>query len=264
MTSQIRRVQSAFSRQASGFAGVGLNLGREELLRWVVESLPLSPATRALDIAAGTGHLSRAVAPHVGSMAAIDVTAAMLREARAEVARAGLRNLHLVRGDAGRLPFAGGHFDLVMCRLALHHFAEPAAEVAEMARVTRAAGMLAIVDLLFPDDAALATRYNTFERMRDPSHAWALTATDLRNMLVAAGCRVSSWDVRDVEVPLEPWFELTHTSASTRKTIELAFDSELDGGPPTGMRPRRREGRLSFVQTWVLAQAIPGGRSARA
>ena len=263
MTSQIQRVQTAFSRQAPGFGGTGLNLGREELLCWVVESLSLTPETRVLDVAAGTGHLSRAVAPHVRSVTAADVTPAMLRGARTEAAGEGLSNLRLVQADAGHLPFADRRFDLVMCRLALHHFADPAVELAEMARVTGSSGTLAVVDLLSPDDVDLADRYNAFERMRDPSHTRAVTADEVRGLLVAAGRPVDRWSARDVEVEIDPWFDLTATPASTRRTILLALKHELNGGPPTGMRPREREGRLSFVQTWVLAQAGPRERPAR-
>ena len=259
MTNQIQRVQSAFTRQAPGFGGAGLNLGRQELLRWVVESLPLTPGTRTLDVAAGTGHLSRAAAPHVRSIAAVDVTSAMLHALRTEAEREGLDNLQPVQADAGRLPFADAQFDLVLCRLGLHHFADPAAEVTEMARVARPSGTLAIVDLLSPDDLDLAARYNAFERMRDPSHTWALTAGELRNVLDAAGRPVADWSARDVEVPLDPWLDLTRTPESTRRTIVRALEHELDGGPLTGMRPRVRDGRLSFVQTWALAQAGPQG-----
>ena len=262
MPSHIDRVQSSFSRQARDFEAAGLTLGRQALLGWIVDALPLGSATRALDAAAGTCHLSRAVAPRVRSVAAVDVTPAMLREARVEAAAAQLRNLHLVQADAGRLPFADTQFDLVMCRLALHHFADPAAEVAEMARVTRASGTLAVVDLLSPDDEDLAARYNAFERMRDPSHTRAVTAGELRSLLDAAGRPVADWSARDVEVALDPWLDLTRTPDATRRTIVGALERELGGGPPTGMRPRARGGRLSFLQTWALAQAGPRSRSA--
>ena len=257
MASHIDRVQSSFNRQARDFDAAGLTLGRQALLGWIVDALPLAPETRALDVAAGTCHLSRAVAPQVRSVAAVDVTPAMLREARAEAAGAQLDNLHLVQGDAGRLPFADEQFDLVMCRLALHHFADPAAEVAEMARVARATGTLAIVDLLSSDDPDLAARYNAFERMRDPSHTCAVTAGELRSLMDAAGRPVADWSARDVEVALDPWLDLTSTPDSTRQTIIQALEREIEGGPPTGMRPRERGGRLSFVQTWALAQAGP-------
>ena len=260
VTRQVSRVQSAFRQQAQGFGEPGLTLGSQHLLQWIVESLPLAPQMRTLDVAAGTGHVSRVVAPRVRSVTAVDVTPAMLHEARAASAAARLGNLRLVQADAGRLPFADGRFDLVMCRLALHHFADPVVEVAEMARVTRRSGTLAIIDLLSPDDAELADRYNRFERMRDPSHTRALTGAELRDLLEAVGRPVGNWSVREVDVDLGPWFDLTRSPVSTRKTISEALQREHDGGPATGMRPRQRRGRLSFVQTWALAQSGPGDR----
>ena len=264
MTSHIGRVQSAFRQQAPGFGETGLTLGRRHLLQWILESLPLAPQMRALDVAAGTGHVSRAVAPHVRSVTAVDVTSPMLDAARTAASKAHLGNLHVVQADAGRLPFADGRFDAVLCRLALHHFADPVVEVAEMARVTRGSGTLAIVDVLSPDDPELADRYNRFERMRDPSHTHAVTANELRDLLDAVGCPVGHWSVREVEVNLDPWFDLTRSLVSTRQTISEALRRELDGGPATGMRPRQRRGRLSFLQTWALAQSGPGDRPAPA
>ena len=128
-----------------------------------------------------------------------------------------------------------------------------------MTRVTRVSGTVAVVDLLSPDDADLAARYNAFERMRDPSHTCAVTAGELRKLLEAAGRPIAYWSARDVEVALDPWLDLTGTSDSTRRTIIQALERELEGGPPTGMRPRKRGGRLSFMHTWALAQAGPRG-----
>ena len=263
VTTQIGRVQSAFRQQASGFGSAGLTLGSKQLLQWVIESIPLSPQIGTLDVAAGTGHLGRAIAPYVRSVAAVDVTTEMLHQARAEVAKVRLRNLHLVQADADRLPFADEHFDLVLCRLALHHFTDPAVELAEMARVTRASGTLAIVDLLSPDDGQLADRQNRFERMRDPSHTRALTVDELRDLLEAVGRPVDYRALRQVEVDLELWFDLTRTPVSTRRAISAALRHELDGGPSTGMRPRERGGRLSFLQTWALVRSDPLGRRDR-
>ncbi len=262
MAGQIDRVRSAFTQQAPGFGDPGLTIGRREILDWITAALPLTPRTQALDVAAGAGHVSRAVAPAVRSVTAVDITPAMLCEARAAAAAAGLDNLRLVQADARRLPFAPGRFDLVLCRLALHHFADPAIEVAEMARVTRAAGTLVVVDLLSPDDAPLAESCNAFERMRDPSHTRALTAAELRDLLAATGRPVDHWSARKVEVDIEPWFALTDTPVSVRRTITLALERELAGGPPTGMRPRERAGRLWFTQTWALARSGARVRSA--
>ena len=186
---------------------------------------------RRLDVASGTGHLGRAVAPYVRSVAGVDVTTEMLRQARAEAAEARLRNLHLVQAAADRLPFADEHFDLVLCRLALHHFADPAVEVAEMARVTRASGTLAIVDLLSPNDSQLADRQNRFERMRDPSHTRALTVDELRDLLEAVGRPV---DCRSLlSAPFEPQVKMSSSSGLAGQngtTMARAANALVAGG----------------------------------
>ncbi len=51
-------------------------------------------------------------------------------------------------GDATALPFVDASFDLVFCRTAVHHFPDPAVVVAEMARVCRPGGRVAIADLI--------------------------------------------------------------------------------------------------------------------
>jgi hypothetical protein len=60
-----RVIRDEFSKQASSFGDKGLTLSSQEILGWIVENLPLQKNYRVLDVAAGTGHLSRAIAPHV-------------------------------------------------------------------------------------------------------------------------------------------------------------------------------------------------------
>ena len=90
-------------------------------------------------------------------------------------------------------------------------------------------------------------RCNRFERLRDPSHTRALTVDDLRNLLNAVGRPVRYWSEGEVDVELNPWLDLTHTPSSTAKRIAAALHRELARGESTGMRPRDRGGRLSFL-----------------
>ena len=88
----------------------------------------------------------------------------------------------------------------------------------------------------------------------------ALTLDELRDLLEAVGRPVDYRSLRQVEVALDPWFDLTRTPVSTQRVISAAFRRELEGGPTTGMRPRERGGRLSFRQTWALLRSDPLGR----
>jgi 16S rRNA A1518/A1519 N6-dimethyltransferase RsmA/KsgA/DIM1 with predicted DNA glycosylase/AP lyase activity len=58
-------IRKQFSRQAAHFNEAGRTLASAEYLQWVVDRLDLKPDFVVLDVAAGTGHLGRAIAPRV-------------------------------------------------------------------------------------------------------------------------------------------------------------------------------------------------------
>ena len=86
-------IRQEFAKQASGFGEKGLTLSSQEYLAWMVKKLPLQDDLRVLDVAAGTAHLSCAIAPHVQHVVAFDMTPEMLDEARHAIATKGLQNV---------------------------------------------------------------------------------------------------------------------------------------------------------------------------
>src|SRR5262249_27951085 len=158
------------------------------------------PNQCVLDIAAGTGHLSRAIAPRVREVIAIDLTPAMLREARLDTAKAGMTNIRFAQCDAAHLPFPDGCMDMGVSRLAIHHFEQPAVQMAEMVRVCKPGHGVGVVDLLSPEDESQVETYNHLERLRDPSHTTAFTRTQMAAALEATGIEVSTTDTRDIVV----------------------------------------------------------------
>jgi SAM-dependent methyltransferase len=86
-----------------------------------------------------------------------------------------------------RMPFADDTFDVVGCRLAIHHFGSPAEQVREMARVTRPGGYVVLVDLVASDDGDEAAEHNRLERLRDPSHTVALSVGGLIGLISGPG-----------------------------------------------------------------------------
>lgn len=252
-------VKREFAKQAADFGNPGLTLSSAGILSWIVETLAPEPTWTVLDVAAGTGLLGRALAPCVAHVTAIDLTPEMLAEGRKTAAADGLSHIEFIEGSAEALPFAENRFDLVAARLAIHHFAEPPGPVAEMARVCRPGGRVALIDLVSPRDAAMAASYNRLERMRDPSHARAMAPDELTALLTAAGLDAGPAERREVEVEVRPWCALTRAPTDTTAAIEAELAHELDGGAVTGMRPFRREGRLFFRQTWQISMAGKAG-----
>ncbi len=81
------------------------------------------------------------------------------------------------------IPFADGSFDVVVCRVAAHHFDDVPKAVSEMARVSR--DRVIVVDNLFLDDDA-----EQAERLRDPSHVQQLSRASGAASSTAAGLQV--------------------------------------------------------------------------
>ena len=236
-------IERAFSQQAAAFEDPRRNRIFTTDSEWLFERLPLGADDLVLDVATGTGHVARRLAPHVRAVVALDATTAMLERGHGEAPS----NVLFVRGDAAALPFLDASFDAIVCRFAVHHFEEPRTQVAEMRRCLRAGGRLAIADIVA--EPAAAETQNRLERLRDPSHTRMLTASEL-----AALVGTDDIEIRATERPLEPWLAQTETPAEAADEIRRALRDELEGGPATGFRPREHDGELRFVH--ALASAI--------
>jgi len=246
------RIRQAFAHQAQSFGLDGLTLSSQAYLDWMVAALPLESPFHVLDVAAGTGHLSRAIAPHVRQVVALDLTPEMLDRAQSEAMEAGLSNIGFGQGDAAALTYADDTFDMVVSRLAIHHFQEPALHLCEMVRVCKPGHIVGIIDLLSPSDRLLIEAYNRLERLRDPSHTTALTEAQMVQMMTHCGLEMVGADSRQIEVDFERWVEMTGVGDATREEIRTELVVEVAGGAKTGMRPHVSEDRLKFWQTWSV------------
>jgi ubiquinone/menaquinone biosynthesis C-methylase UbiE len=251
-------VAGQFSQQASRFDAPGHTLSQPALLDWAIADWPFDPDSRVLDVAAGTGQLTRAIAPRVHRVVAVDLTPQMMTRGRRAMQQSNVHNVCFERGLAERLPHPDGSFDMVVTRLSLHHFETPTRPLHEMVRVCRWGGKIGVVDLVAPDEPMVASTYNRLERLRDPSHVQALSSGELDGLLVNAGLRLMHTASRDVEVNLDPWLDLTNAEPTTRQTITDLLTRELEGLCVTGLRPFQHAGRLMFMQTWrtIVAEKI--------
>jgi ubiquinone/menaquinone biosynthesis C-methylase UbiE len=247
-------IERAFSQQASAFEDPRFNRFFTADAGWVFEHLDLAPELIVLDVAAGTGHAARSLAPAVRCVVALDATLAMLQAGRVAAEEAGLDNVVFQVGDAAALPFRDASFDVVVSRFAVHHFEEPAAQLAEMARCLRPGGQMVIADLISSDASAAAEAHNDLERLRDPSHTRMLPVAELVE-LVAGVADVSNVELRDNIRPLAPWLAQTAASDDVIARITAELRAELVGGPRTGLRPREEEGELRFVHTLASVTA---------
>lgn len=110
----------------------------EPIIRALLERMP---AGRALDAACGTGRYTRYMRARGHEVEAVDVSRAMIAQARASSPE-----VRFSVGSLEALPFTDGSFDLVMCGLALTHLPQISPAIAEFARVLKPGGSAILAD----------------------------------------------------------------------------------------------------------------------
>jgi ubiquinone/menaquinone biosynthesis C-methylase UbiE len=161
----------------------------------------------ALDVATGGGHVAR-----------------RLREAGVEVVSCdpapGMQPDVICRAED--LPFADGAFDLVVTRIAPHHFDDVAAAVAEMARVS--SRFVVVEDTLF-----VSEQVEEAEKLRDPTHVRSYSEAAWRAFLEAAGLEIEQVEHFEKRHPLEAWLDRSETPEQDRARVKELLAAQIDG-----------------------------------
>ena len=164
-------------------------------------------AATALDVATGGGHVARRLRESGVRVVTCDPAPGMGPD---------------VICRAEELPFADSSFDVVTCRTAAHHFADPAAAVAEMARVAR--HRVLIVDTLNMGDAA-----EQAEKLRDPSHVRNYSLEEWRAFLAAAGLDLEEEVVLPHEIDFPSWLERTACTGREATRVRELWGDRVAG-----------------------------------
>ena len=122
------------------------------------------PDSRVLDLACGTGDLLLAMEQEAGrALMGSDFCHPMLAAASAKLARQGFQSV-LLEADALALPAADQTFDLITIAFGFRNFANYSSALAELRRVLRPGGVLAILEFTQPPNRLFAFAYNWYSR----------------------------------------------------------------------------------------------------
>jgi SAM-dependent methyltransferase len=125
---------------------------------------------------------------------------------------------------AEHLPFADGSFDVVVSRIAAHHFDDIAAAVTEMARVSNR--VIVIEDMLYRTEEEQEA-----EKLRDPTHVRSLTTEEWRELLTSSGLEVEQELFFSKTHDFDEWLARTDcTGADAERVRELLAPYTSDDG----------------------------------
>jgi ubiquinone/menaquinone biosynthesis C-methylase UbiE len=183
-TTHNNSIVDQFTKQAVPFSQKTA-MSSDAIFQLMLEMCSATMQDTVLDVACGPGLTACAVAKVARHVIGIDLTPAMIERARTRQAEQGLNNLSWHVGDVYALPFADDTFSLVLTRFSFHHFLDPAAVLAEMIRVCAPGGRVMVWDSV--PEANKLDAYNELEKLKDPSHARALTEKELLSIIRASG-----------------------------------------------------------------------------
>jgi demethylmenaquinone methyltransferase/2-methoxy-6-polyprenyl-1,4-benzoquinol methylase len=145
--------------------GAMMSFGQDP--RWrraMVDAVAPQRGQRVLDVATGTGMVARAVAERGAIVTALDQSTAMLGVARAH----SHPGITFVQGEAEHLPFNDASFDGLTFTYLLRYVDDPAATLAELARVVKPGGRIGMVEFGVPDNPTLRRLWRAHTRVGLP------------------------------------------------------------------------------------------------
>ncbi|MCF6751520.1 bifunctional demethylmenaquinone methyltransferase/2-methoxy-6-polyprenyl-1,4-benzoquinol methylase UbiE [Stutzerimonas degradans] len=134
--------------------------------RFTIELSGARPGNRILDIAGGTGDLtrqfSRIVGP-TGEVVLADINASMLKVGRDKLLDKGVAgNVKFVQADAEKLPFPDNHFDVVTIAFGLRNVTHKEDAIASMLRVLKPGGRLLVLEFSKPTNQLFSKAYDAY------------------------------------------------------------------------------------------------------
>src|SRR5579871_4474251 len=133
-----------FAKQSHRY-GKGHILADVADVRAAIEPLNLPATAKVLDVATGGGHTGIFLASLGHEVTLSDIAEPMLQRAAAAATERGLK-VETRQHSAEQLPYPDATFDLVISRVAPHHFSSPADFVHESARVLKFGGWFVVID----------------------------------------------------------------------------------------------------------------------
>lgn len=247
-------IKCEFTKQAKTFNDYQKSFSREDINRWALNKIGLNGKEKVLEVAAGTCAFGRSVAPFVDNVEELDITDAMLEVGKAEAIKAKIDNITFTVGEAENLPYTDNSFDIVMSRLAFHHFESIDIVLKEMCRVLKENGKLVIIDMEAREEN-LREKADKLEKLRDKSHVRCISKTEFFEELSKNNMNVLDSETIKIPVCLDSWMKLTNVDKNIRIEIENAINEDISCGEKTGFEPYIKDDDLYFNHKWMIIVA---------
>lgn len=203
-------VEQQFGRRAAAYVSSAVHASGPDL-DWLTRRAAAARPETALDLGAGGGHVSYALAPHAGRVLACDLSSDMLAAVSDTAQQRGLTNVETHLCDIRALPLEDASADFAASRFSAHHWGDLPAALKECRRVLKADARAVFIDAVSPGTPFLDTHLQAIEVLRDPSHVRDYAIEEWVSSLQAAGFAVEAVKRFRLRIDFQPWIARMET-----------------------------------------------------
>ncbi len=166
-----QRVGEVFSRVARRYDVMNdlMSIGTHRLFkRMAIQMMRLRTGHKVLDLAGGTGDMSRLLAPavgHEGLVVLADPNEPMMSVGRDRLLDAGLEQVQFVQSPGEDLPFADASFDSACISFGIRNFTDKDRALREILRVLKPGGPLLVLEFSKPELSFVENAYAGFQAL---------------------------------------------------------------------------------------------------
>jgi len=234
-------IVNQFSKQAIPFTQVP---GHFDAMQILIELSGVGAHDDVLDVACGPGMVACEFARHAKHVTGLDITPAMIDQAKKRQAEEKLSNLEWIVDEAVPLPFPNNSFSLVITRYSFHHMLSPTKVLAEMIRVCRPGGRVLVADVSVEPEKSGA--YDRLEIMRDPSHVHALTNMEFDELFKGSGLIDCGQGTYGVDIELESQLKASFPKLGDEPILREMVTGDI-GKNKLGINTRSEDGKVVYT-----------------
>jgi ubiquinone/menaquinone biosynthesis C-methylase UbiE/broad specificity phosphatase PhoE len=214
---------------------------------------------RILEVGSGLGKMTLALAQTgAGEAVGVDISPAMLE--RAEYLRLSTNDPDLLRrvnyrlAPAHDLPFSDNAFDVILCRMILHHYIKLERPLREFLRVLKPHGLLVLAEVAGSEDPVKRATQNAIESKRNPSHVMIRTVDHYLDQLRAVGFEIEDEKVVKKERMVGAWLDELAVGKATRQAVLEMLEASIETDAAE-LHVHRKSDELVFDQRIIYLRA---------
>lgn len=193
-----------------------------DIIRGLVGAAPDS-SHWAIDLGSGAGFNAFNLAGLDYRTVASGLTDPMLKEIQRIGGERGLTNLSLCQNTAESLPFANGSLDIVVSRMAAHHFGDYQAVITEAHRVLKVGGALLIADSVAPEDNSTRDWMEEIELRHDYNHIENRKPSVIEAMVTERGFNLVDRVHSSIHLKFDGWVARTAIPEPESESLRRDF-----------------------------------------